>query len=171
MNVDSCIGNKSRQITSVGSLDLAISNLLANLVLDVCLEDIDRNALVRWNLFDVTLYRELSWEYMGILSQELWKRWYGIDLLGKNSPVSCQNVPCHRDQIAGSHESVIVNVWKQTGDLLIHDSLNGAIIASAPRDKGNIYKFNHFSSYHSVRYTGDINSFLIVVRASVKKVF
>jgi hypothetical protein len=158
---------KNDSIVDLGLLDLKVSNRLAWLVLDVFMEDLDRYALSQWRLFDVTLCQELPREYMDILFCELTKRWHGIDPLGKNSPVSCQNVPCHRDQIAGSHESIIVNVWKQTGDLLIHDSLNGPIVATAPLDKGNIYKFNHFSSYHSVRYTGDINSFLIVVRASV----
>lgn len=119
-------------------------------------------------LFEAILTRELPRDYVSRLSDELSQFWLQIDHTGKTSPVVCQNVHPHWDKIQGSHRSIIANVWKQTWELLIHHPEDKKVIASAPLVPGRIIEFSHYKDMHSVNYTGNPESFLMIVKASVE---
>lgn len=139
-------------------------------IFDTYFENRDRKALSLQKLFDVTLIRELPSSYIEILSWELKRFNLEIDHKWETNPVSCQNVYCHRDKLDWSHQSIVANVWRQTGELLIHEKLRGKVIDSVVLTKWDIFTFDHFDNWHSVEYTGNPQSFMMIVRASVKNI-
>ncbi|NRH21226.1 hypothetical protein HOO68_04235 [Candidatus Gracilibacteria bacterium] len=158
------------KIEHIGRFSNETTRYFGNSIFDAYFENVDEDALSIQKLFDITLTQELPRDYTEILAQELRKLDLEIDHTGKTGPISCQNVPCHRDMIIGSPRSIVANVGKQTGRLLIHQDLNGKIIDSVELTQGDIFTFDHHQNWHSVLYTGNPQSFMMIVRASVTNI-
>ncbi len=139
-------------------------------IFDAYFENRDRKALSLQELFDVTVVQELPRTYIEVLSWELKRFNFEIDHKWETGPVSCQNVFCHRDKIDWLHQSIVANVWRQTGELLIHKKLRGKVIDSVALSKWDIFTFDHFDNWDSVLYTWNPQSFMMIVRASVTNI-
>lgn len=157
-------------ISFLGSFPSEVSNTFLHQVLDVAIEDINQDAIHRQKLFEWILPRELDPNYMPRLETELSGLWLEIDPCWNMAPILCQNVSSHVDQIQWEPLSIVANVSYQSWLLRIHEGKNGKIIHQASLERGKIFCFDHHHDWHSVEYTGNPKNFLVLVRASVRRI-